>query len=100
VWVECPTELDAPILILGFEAEDLGAICGVMLFTGLFLFEGLPPVFLVTAAFGVLLRRFKKGRAPGALIHLLHRWDLLRIPGVLPVRASSYSAVAGSFDAD
>ena len=71
-----------------------------MIFAGLFLFESLAPVFLVTAAFGPLLKRLKKGRAPGVLIHLLHRWDLLRIPGVLPVRDAVYSAVSGTFDHD
>ena len=26
MWVECPTELDKPVLVFGFEVEDLGAI--------------------------------------------------------------------------
>lgn len=34
------------------------------------------------------------------LVHLLHRWDLLRIPGVLPVREAGYSPVAADFDDD
>ena len=100
MWVKCPTELDTPVLILGFEVEDIAAVCGVMIFTGLFVFESLMWVFVATGAFVVFLKRLKKGKAPGMLIHLLHRWDLLRIPGVLPVRDMGYSPVAADFDED
>ena len=48
MWVECPTELDAPVLIFGFEVEDIAALCAVMVFSGLFIFEGFIPVFFVT----------------------------------------------------
>ena len=99
MWVECPTELDSPVLIFGFEIEDLSTICGVMVFAGLFLFESAPPVFFVTVGFALGLRRLKKGRAPGVLLHLAHRWDILRVPGVLPVREVGYSPVVGDFDA-
>ena len=92
MWVKCPTELDSPVLILGFEVEDIAAVCGVMIFTGLFVFESLMWVFMATGAFVVFLKRLKKGRAPGMLIHLL------RIPGVLPVREVGYSPVAADFD--
>ena len=94
MWVECPTELDKPVLVFGFEVEDLGAICGVMILTGMFLFEGFAPVLTVTAAFAVFLKRLKRGKAPGVLLHQAHRWDLIRIPGVLPVREAGYSSVA------
>ena len=95
MWAECQTELDAPVLIFGFEVEDLGAVCGVMIFTGLFLFEGFAPVIVLTGAFAFFLKRLKKGKAPGYLMHVMHRWDLIRIPGVLPVREAWYSPVAG-----
>ena len=95
MWVECPTELDKPVLVFGFEVEDLGAICGVMIMTGIILFEGLAPVLMVTAAFAVALKRLKKGKAPGVLLHMAHRWDIVRMPGVLPVREVGYSPVAG-----
>ena len=94
MWAECPTELDTPVLVFGFEVEDLGAICGVMLLTGLILFEGFAPVLMVTAGFAFFLKRLKKGKAPGVLIHQAHRWDLIRMPGVLPVREVGYSPVA------
>ena len=98
MWVECPTELDAPVLIFGFEVEDIAALCAVMVFCGLFIFEGFIPVFFVTSGFGLALRRLKKGKAPGVLIHLMHQWDILYIPGVLPVRDAAYSPVSGDFD--
>ena len=94
MWAECPTELDKPVLVFGFEVEDLGVISGVMILTGLFLFEGFAPVLMVTVAFAFFLKRLKKGKAPGMLIHLMHRWDLLRMPGVLPVRQVGYSPFA------
>lgn len=94
VWAECPTELDTPVLVFGFEVEDLGAICGVMILSGLFLFEGFMGVLLTTVAFAFFLKRLKKGKAPGMLIHLAHRWDLIRMPGVLPVREVGYSPAA------
>ena len=62
---------------------------------GLFLFEGFAPVLMVTLAFALLLKRLKKGKAPGVLLHVAHRWDLVRMPGVLPVREVGYSPVAG-----
>ena len=98
MWVECPTELDTPVLIFGFEVEDIAAVCAVMVFCGLFLFESFPPVFFVTAGAGLALKRLKKGRAPGVLMHLMHRWDILHIPGVLPVREASWSPMAAEFD--
>ena len=94
MWAECPTELDTPVLVFGFEVEDLGVICGVMILSGVFLFEGFAPVLMVTAAFAFFLKRLKKGKAPGMLIHLAHRWDIVRMPGVLPVRNVGYSPVA------
>ena len=98
MWVECPTELDKPVLVFGFEVEDLGAICGVMILAGLFLFEGFAPVLIVTLAFALFLKRLKKGKAPGVLLHMAHRWDIVRMPGVLPVREVGYSPVAGEDD--
>ena len=97
MWVECPSELDTPVLVFGFEIEDIAAMMAVMMLTGVFIFEGFPPVLAVTVGFGAALRRLKKGKAPGALIHQAHRWDLIKIPGVLPVRAVDYSPTAADF---
>jgi len=94
VWAECPTELDTPVLVFGFEVEDLGAICGVMILSGIIVFEGFAGVVLTTVAFAFLLKRLKKGKAPGVLIHQAHRWDVIHMPGVLPVREVGYSPVA------
>ena len=94
MWAECPTELDTPVLVFGFEVEDLGIICGVMILSGIILFEGFMGVLLTTVAFAFLLKRAKKGKAPGMLIHLAHRWDVIHMPGVLPVREVGYSPVA------
>ena len=53
---------------------------------------------MVTAVFALVLKRLKRGKAPGVLLHQAHRWDLIRIPGVLPVREAGYSSVAAEGD--
>ena len=100
MWVDCPTELDSPVLIFGFEVEDFAAICAVMVFSALFLFEGVAAVVYMTVGFAFGLRRLKRGKPPGVLLHMMHHWDIMRIPGVLPVRQAEYSAVMGDFDND
>jgi len=98
MWVDCPSQLDTPVLIFGFEVEDIAAMMAVMMFLGVFIFEGFPPVFGLTVGFGVVLRRLKKGRPPGFVVHLMHRWDILRIPGVLAVREAVWSPTSGDFE--
>ena len=100
MWVDCPTELDSPVLIFGFEVEDFAAICAVMVFAALFLFEGVAAVVYMTVGFALGLRRLKRGKPPGVLLHMMHHWDIMRIPGVLPVRQAEYSAVMGDFESD
>lgn len=85
MWVEGPTQLDTPILVFGFEIEDLAALMGVMLLASLF-FEGMAGVCVVTAAAGLVLKRLKRGRPPGALIHVAHQLELIRIPGAIRPR--------------
>ena len=98
MWVEGPTQLDTPVLVFGFEVEDLAAMMGVMLLSSL-LFEGMAGVCVVTVGGGLLLRRLKRGRPPGALIHLAHQLELIRIPGAVRPRARRYSpSAAGDFD--
>ena len=93
MWVEGPTQLDTPVLVFGFEAEDLAFMMGVMLLSGLF-FEGMAGVCVVTACAGLLLRRLKRGRPPGALIHVAHQLELIRIPGAVRPQARRWSPSA------
>ena len=65
MWVECPTELDTPVLIFGFEVEDIAALSAVMVFSGLFIFEGFIPVFFVTLAFGLGAEASQEGQGAG-----------------------------------
>ena len=98
MWVEGPTQLDTPVLVLGFEVEDLAAMMGVMLLSSL-LFEGMAGVCVVTVCAGLLIRRLKRGRPPGALIHVAHQLELIRIPGAVRPRSRLYSSsAAGGFD--
>ena len=97
MWVEGPTQLDTPVLVFGFEVEDLAAMMGVMLLSSL-LFEGMAGVCVVTVCAGLLIRRLKRGRPPGALIHVAHQLELIRIPGAVRPRARRYSSsAAGGF---
>ena len=98
MWVEGPTQLDTPVLVFGFEVEDLAAMMGVMLLSSV-LFEGMAGVCVVTVSAGLLVRRLKRGRPPGALIHLAHQLELIRIPGAVRPRARRYSpCAAGGFE--
>jgi len=98
MWVEGPTQLDTPVLVFGFEVEDLAAMMGVMLLSSL-LFEGMAGVCVVTVCAGLLLRRLKRGRPPGALIHVAHQLELIRIPGAVRPRERRYSpSAAGGFE--
>lgn len=94
MWVEGPTQLDTPVLVFGFEVEDLAAMMGVMLLSSL-LFEGMAGVCVVTVCAGLVLKRLKRGRPPGALIHVAHQLELIRIPGAVRPRARRYSPSAG-----
>lgn len=94
MWVDCPTELDTPILVMGYEVEDLMLGATVMVFCN-FVFSSFFPVFAVTMALMWSIKRIKKGRPSGFIIHLAHQKDLLHIPGVLPVKRVWYSPVAG-----
>lgn len=97
MWVKGPTQLDTPILVFGFEIEDLAFMMGVMLLSS-FVFEGMIGVCTVTVCSGLTLRRFKRGRSPGALIHIAHQLELIRIPGAVKPRVKRYSPSAADFD--
>ena len=98
MWVDGPTQLDKPVLVLGFEVEDFAAMMGVMLLSS-FVFEGMAGVCVVTVLGGLLLKRLKRGRPPGALIHMAHQLELIRIPGAVRPKSRRYSA-SGSGDFD
>ena len=98
MWVEGPTQLDTPVLVLGFEVEDFAAMMGVMLLSSIF-FDGMVGVCVLTASAGLLLKRLKRGRPPGALVHLAHQLELVRIPGAVRPKPRRYSA-SGSGDFD
>ena len=93
MWIKGPTQLDTPILVFGFEIEDLAFMMGVMLLSS-FVFEGMLGVCAVTVCSGLALRRFKRGRPPGALIHIAHQLELIRILGAVKPRVRRYSPSA------
>ena len=98
MWVEGPTQLDTPVLVFGMEVEDLAALMGVMLLSSL-LFEGMAGVCVVTVCAGVVLKRLKRGRPPGALIHVAHQLELIRIPGAVKPKVRRFSpSAAEDFD--
>ena len=93
MWIDCPTQLDTPILVMGFEVEDLMLGATVMVFCN-FLFSSFFPVFVVTLTVMHLIKKVKKGRPSGYIIHLAHQKDLIHIPGVLPVKRLRFSPMS------
>ena len=93
MWVEGPTQLDTPVLVFGFETEDLAFMMGVMLLSS-FVFEGMVGVCATTLCSGLVLRHLKRGQPPGALIHIAHQLELIRIPGAVKPKVRRYSTSA------
>ena len=90
MWIPCPRVLDALVKILGLEIEDLAAVAAVPLLLVPFDLDALP-CFAVAGALGMALYLAKRGKPPGALLHTLHRLELLKLPGILSPRPRRYS---------
>ena len=89
MWTPCPKHLDGPVLILGLEPEDYGLVMLVLLLASL-LCSALLSFGLALLA-GLACGRLKRGQPPGALIHALHRLEILSIPGVLRAQPLHYA---------
>jgi hypothetical protein len=89
MWTQCPKHLDEPVTILGLEPEDYGLVMLSLILASCVVTA--PLAFAVGAGLWALLWWSKRGRAPGALLHALHRWDLVPIRGVLRCRTVRYS---------
>ena len=89
MWTPCPKHLDEPVLILGLEPEDYGLVMLVLLLASLVASALLS--FGLALLAGLACGRLKRGQPPGALIHALHRLEILPIPGLLRPRPASYA---------
>jgi len=89
MWTPCPQVLDEPVKIFGLEIEDFTAVALTPMLAGLFLESW--QSFACAGVLGVGLYRSKRGRAPGALLHRAHQWELVRLPGILSPRPTTYS---------
>jgi hypothetical protein len=89
MWTPCPKHLDEPVTILGLEPEDYGLVMLSLIVASLVMHALL--AFACGAGVAWLSWALKRGRAPGALIHALHRWDLVPIRGVLHLRGQRYA---------
>jgi hypothetical protein len=89
MWTPCPKHLDEPVTILGLEPEDYGLVMLSLIVASLVVNALL--AFACGAGVAWLFWYMKRGRAPGALIHALHRWDLVPIRGVLRLRGQRYA---------
>lgn len=94
LWTPCPTTVNKALMgAFGFEMLDL-ALLGLLLFGGfllrpvLALLAGvtMPPWIPLGAAIlaAAGLWYGKRGKPRGAILHWLHEWDVLPLPGVLP----------------
>ncbi len=81
MWLACPTVLDEPVTILGLEPEDYGLVMLTLIVAATFL--SAIPAFGSGLGVALACLHLKRGQPPGALIHWLHAWELLPIPGVL-----------------
>src|SRR5262245_38560723 len=89
MWTACPRVLDEEVKIFGLEKEDFVAVVVATLLSGVFLASW--QSFLCGGLVGGGLCRSKRGRAPGALLHWLHRYELLplTLSGVLSPRTTT-----------
>jgi hypothetical protein len=90
MWTACPTVLDAPVTIMGLEPEDFAIVAIAPLFLA-FVLDAAASL-LVALALGWAVTRAKRGRPPGAMLHALHGWELVRLPGLLRPTVQRYSA--------
>jgi hypothetical protein len=89
MWRSCPQVLDAPVKILGLEPEDFAVAASMPMCTASFL--DTIPSFATGVAVGLALYFTKRGRPSGALLHLLHGLQLIRLPGMLSPKPARYS---------
>jgi hypothetical protein len=90
MWVNSPRVLDQPVKILGLEVEDLVVAAAVPLLLGIPFDLDALPCFAVAGTLGLALYLAKRGKPPGALLHTLHRLELLKLPGILSPRPRNY----------
>jgi hypothetical protein len=72
------------------EVQDVG--CFLVLTVVLGVPADLLVAVLAAAGLTAGLYRLRRGKPPGYLLHLLHRWGLLRLPGVLSRHPTHYKA--------
>jgi hypothetical protein len=89
MWTKSPQVLDEPAKILGLELDDFSMATVVPLFLALF-FDALPS-FAGGFLLGLTLYFAKRGKAPGAMLHTLHRLELIHLPGILGPKRQRYS---------
>ena len=96
MWTPASTVLDEPIIVLFWEYQDFQ----IILVTPFLLQIALGPflAFGGTVLAGILIYLLKRGKPSGALLHLLHSWELFpcgpwgKLPGVLSPHPQRYGA--------
>lgn len=89
MWRPCDTILDKPTRIWFFLVEDASTFLVLLLTLGMW-YDLLLALAGAAAATG-LLYRWKRGTPAGFLLHTLHSWQCLKLPGVLSPRRTTYS---------
>ena len=89
MWMSSPVVLDEPIKIYVFELDDVGVVTGVFLLANR-MADGILTAFLAMSLAGAGLYLIKRGKPRGALLHLLHRLELMRLPGLMAPRRKRY----------
>lgn len=89
MWTPCPQTLDEPVKVFGLEPEDFAVMLAVPAAASLAI------DVLLSCGCGVLVGLVmyfgKRGRPPGALLHMLHDYGIVQLPGILPATEQTYS---------
>jgi hypothetical protein len=89
MWEDCPRVLEQPVKILGLEIEDFALVGLTPFVAGIWLDAG--AAFLATAVVGLTFYFAKRGKPAGHVQHVLHRLELIRMPGILGPKERCYS---------
>jgi hypothetical protein len=89
VLIPCQKALDQSANILGLLWQDYAVILGS--FVPFVLVFGLLGGFIATPALALSIYLAKRGKPPGAVLQALHGLEVVRLPGLLPARPTTYT---------
>lgn len=89
MWMKCSHIPDEPDKVGPLELVDAGVV--LIIFGAVGFGSGIVLGGLVAGVCGYGIYRLKRGRPYGALLHRMHKLELVRLPGFLSPRRQRYS---------